>query len=78
MNELLFSVAVFGLALLGMSLGIIFSNRRIRGSCGGLADVREKHGHSMCEACSSNPSPDCTVPTEGICRHCETSETDGG
>ena len=69
MSELLFSMAVFALALLGMSLGVIFSNRRIRGSCGGLADIRAKHSHSMCEVCSSNPVPDCTVPTEGICRH---------
>jgi hypothetical protein len=68
-SELLLSVIVFALALLGMSLGVIFSNRSIRGSCGGLARMRGESRHSMCEACGSNPAPDCTVPTEGVCRH---------
>ena len=78
MSELLFSIVAFALALLGMSLGVIFSNRRIRGSCGGLADIRDKHSHSMCEVCSSNPAPDCTVPTEGICRHRDDTEAAAG
>jgi hypothetical protein len=68
-SELLLSVIVFALALLGMSLGVIFSNRSIRGSCGGSAKMGGEHHHAMCETCSSNPAPDCTVPTEGACRH---------
>jgi hypothetical protein len=73
-SEMLISVAVFALALLGMSLGVIFGNRRIRGSCGGLADNGDAHGQPMCDACTSNPSPDCTVPTEGTCRHRDTAK----
>jgi hypothetical protein len=60
---------VFAIAVLGMSVGVIFSNRRIQGSCGGAARLRERHGHVMCDSCSSNPDPDCSVPTEGVCRH---------
>ncbi len=72
MNILLLVVAVFfvfAIAVLGMSVGVIFSNRRIQGSCGGTSRLRERHGHVMCESCSSHPDPDCSVPTEGVCRH---------
>ena len=69
MTVVLLSFAVFAMALFGMSVGVIFSNRRIQGSCGGAARLRELHGHVMCESCSSNPTPDCSVPTEGVCRH---------
>jgi hypothetical protein len=55
--------------VLGMSVGVIFSNRRIEGSCGGADRLRKLHGNVMCESCSSNPAPDCSVPTEGVCRH---------
>ena len=43
----------FGLAFLGMSLGAIFSDRRIRGSCGGVSHLRGKHGKVACDACPS-------------------------
>ena len=55
----LIALAAFGLALAGMAIGVIISNRRLKGSCGGLAGFRDAHGNSICEACST-PSPDCT------------------
>jgi hypothetical protein len=58
MKVFLISTLVFGLALLGMALGVLLSNRRIKGSCGGLAGLRDEQGNPMCEACSS-PSPTC-------------------
>lgn len=52
------AVVVFAVALAGMAVGVILSNRRIRGSCGGLANLRDSHGNTLCEACM-NPAPDC-------------------
>lgn len=55
---LLVTAVAFGVALAGMAVGVILSNRRIKGSCGGLASFKDSDGNSICEACS-NPSPDC-------------------
>jgi hypothetical protein len=35
----LLSLAIVGIALVGMAVGVIFSNRRLQGSCGGLGAV---------------------------------------
>ena len=35
MNTLLLTLGLFGLAMIGMSVGVIFSDRRLHGSCGG-------------------------------------------
>lgn len=35
----LLSLAVVGIALLGMAVGVILSNRRLQGSCGGLGAI---------------------------------------
>ena len=59
MNVFLITLAVFGVALAGMAVGVILSNRRIKGSCGGLNNFRDSAGNPICEACR-NPSPDCT------------------
>lgn len=48
---------VFGIALVGMAIGVIVSNRRIKGSCGGLATMPGKEG-SPCDLCE-NPSEEC-------------------
>lgn len=48
----------FGMAFAAMAIGVIISNRRLKGSCGGLANFRDSQGNSICEACS-NPSPEC-------------------
>lgn len=45
------TLAAFGLSLFGMSLGVIFSNREIRGSCGGLSHLGGKHSTVACEGC---------------------------
>jgi hypothetical protein len=49
---------VFAIALSGMAVGVIFSNRRLRGSCGGMSGIRDNQGNTLCEVCS-NPSPEC-------------------
>jgi hypothetical protein len=54
----LIAAVVFLIAVVGMAIGVIVSNRRIKGSCGGLANLRDEHGNTMCEACT-RPSPEC-------------------
>jgi hypothetical protein len=50
---------IVALAVLGLALGVVFRRRPIRGSCGGLANLRDEHGRPMCESCD-HPSADCT------------------
>jgi thiamine biosynthesis lipoprotein len=50
--NLLAALAVFGIAVCGMAIGVIISNRRLRGSCGGTG------AESACSMCSK-PREDC-------------------
>ncbi|MEM9187467.1 MAG: FAD:protein FMN transferase [Planctomycetota bacterium] len=52
------TLAAFAVALGGMAIGVLISNRRIKGSCGGLAGFKDGEGNSICDACTS-PSPEC-------------------
>ena len=54
----LIAAGVFLIAVLLMSVGVMFSNRRISGSCGGLANLRDESGRTLCDACT-NPAPEC-------------------
>ena len=63
MSELLAAFVVFGLVIVGMAVGVIFSNRRIKGSCGGLNNMSDKFGQPMCE-CGAKPGT-CGAPDEG-------------
>ncbi len=47
------TLLAFSLAVFGMSLGVILSDRRIKGSCGGLSHLGGKHGKVACEGCPS-------------------------
>jgi len=57
---------LFAAVMVGMAVGVILSNRRIKGSCGGLANMRDSQGQTICDGCST-PSPDCigTPPISG-------------
>ena len=57
--EIIIAMVVFSLAIAGMAIGVILSNRRLKGSCGGLANLRDSNGRTLCDACT-NPSPDCS------------------
>lgn len=35
----LFSLAIIGVALFGMAIGVVLSNRKLKGSCGGLGKI---------------------------------------
>lgn len=52
------AVVVFGLAILSMSLGTIIANKRLQGSCGGMAGLKDQQGRTLCDMCT-RPSPEC-------------------
>lgn len=49
---------VFLLAIGGMAVGVIISNRRLKGSCGGLAGLTDATGQTACDLCAI-PSSEC-------------------
>ena len=59
---ILLSTGVFALAIAGMAVGVIVSNRRLKGSCGGLAGRQDREGNLVCEMCT-DPSPECQGST---------------
>lgn len=50
---------IFAFVMLGMALGVIFSGRAIKGSCGGLGNMRDELGRPMCE-CGVSAGSICT------------------
>ncbi len=72
MNLFWAALLVFAVAIFGMSIGVIVSNRRLRGTCGGLAGLRDEQDRLQCDACSS-PSEECA----GIGDHAARSEGEG-
>lgn len=59
----LVTLVIFLIAIAAMAIGVIVSNRRIQGSCGGLANMKDSQGRTMCDLCT-HPSPDCTGDPE--------------
>ena len=55
------ALLVFGLAVAGMAIGVILSNRRLKGTCGGLSSMGDSAGGPLCQFCT-NPSPECIGP----------------
>jgi hypothetical protein len=41
MKIFLATLVVFALAIVGMAIGVLVSNRRIKGSCGGMAGLKD-------------------------------------
>ena len=58
MKTLIAAFVLFLLAVVGMAVGVIVSNRRIKGSCGGLANMPGNDGKSICELCAT-PAEEC-------------------
>ena len=42
---------IFGVAIVAMSVGVIFSNRQIKGSCGGIAALNQGRLSPACDMC---------------------------
>ena len=55
MQLFVLSVVVIAIAMLGMAVGVLLSNRCLRGSCGG-PDVLGPNGESL--ACATCPNRD--------------------
>ena len=55
MQTLLLSFALLALVMLGMAVGVIFSGRRIKGSCGGLNAIGDA---DQCLVCKKEIDPD--------------------
>ena len=52
------TLGVFLIAFLDMAIGVIISNRPVKGSCGGLSALPDHDGSSPCDFCSK-PKTDC-------------------
>jgi thiamine biosynthesis lipoprotein len=50
---------VFGIAIVAMSIGTIVANRRLQGSCGGMAGLSDAEGKTVCDMCT-RPSSECS------------------
>jgi len=49
MTTIMAVFTLFALVMIGMSIGVIFSNRVIKGSCGGLNNMSDRFGEPMCD-----------------------------
>ena len=58
------ALVAFGLVMGGMAIGVIVSDRRIAGSCGGLANMQDSFGEPMCE-CGAKPGESCGQDDDG-------------
>ncbi len=57
--EIVLAIGLFGLAMLGMAVGVLFSNRALRGSCGGDAIHGEDGEALSCGACPKKATQVC-------------------
>ncbi len=51
--EMMIAFVVFLMIFFGMALGLIFQNKPLKGSCGGVAKLM---GNEDCEICGGNPN----------------------
>lgn len=51
----LLSLTVFGVAIIGLAAGVILSNKTLKGTCGGVAGLKDAGGKSICEMCTTPP-----------------------
>lgn len=77
-NLLLIAIVfgVFLIAFIGLAIGVIISNRRLQGSCGGLANMKDEQGNAMCMACEK-PSEDCRRRIEEAAANGELASASG-
>ena len=54
--ELFFSIIIIGIAIIGMSVGIIFNRKPLQGSCGGIASDCVCLKGGICDDPSQKPT----------------------
>jgi len=64
MSTMIFAFAVFLIVTLGMAIGVIFTGRRIQGSCGGLNAIE---GADHCVICKREVDPDSPLRERMAC-----------
>lgn len=52
MGLYIIALSVFALAIIGMSVGAWVSGKCLKGTCGGLNQMRDESGKPICEACA--------------------------
>ncbi|MCA9056119.1 MAG: FAD:protein FMN transferase, partial [Planctomycetaceae bacterium] len=45
----------FSVAIVGLAMGLLLRGKPLPGSCGGLAGMKDEHGHPMCQSCTTPP-----------------------
>ncbi|MGB0664853.1 MAG: (Na+)-NQR maturation NqrM [Pontibacterium sp.] len=53
MEVLILTFVILGLVIIGMSVGVILSNKPIKGSCGGMASLGMD---TVCDICGGDPN----------------------
>ena len=56
MNELILSFLIIAFAFTGLAVGLSFKNQPIKGSCGGMANLKDG---STCEICGRSDPENC-------------------
>jgi hypothetical protein len=55
----LVALGAFGLFIGAMAVGVIFSNRELKGSCGGLNNITDENGETFCGVCGLPSAESC-------------------
>lgn len=71
MDMVLITISVFIVAFAGMAIGVIISDRRIKGSCGGIGAIM---GESGCDSCAMKDK--CASTGKEICEEGDDCEVD--
>ena len=58
--EIFLGITVLAIAIAGMSIGVIFNNKPISGSCGGL------NSNDTCSICGGNPQKCENTETDSV------------
>lgn len=70
MDMILVTISVFLIAFTGMAIGVIISDRRIKGSCGGIGAIM---GEAGCDSCAMKDK--CEKTGKEICEEGDECES---